>query len=40
MNRDIDFGIARAWEMVTEYDVETKIHVFRQMEDAKNWLKK
>lgn len=39
MKRDIDFGIARAWENITDYDVEIKIHVFRRMEDAIRWLK-
>ena len=39
MNRDIDFGIARAWENITGYDVDIKIHVFRRMEEAVSWLK-
>jgi hypothetical protein len=39
MNRDIDFGIARAWESVTNLDVDIKIHVFRELEEARDWLK-
>jgi hypothetical protein len=39
MKREIDFGIARAWELFTEYDVDIKIHVFRQLEKAISWLK-
>ena len=38
MNRDIDFGIARAWENITEYDVDIKIYVFRELEKATSWL--
>ena len=38
MNRDIDFGIARAWESITNLDVDIKIHVFRKLDDAINWL--
>ena len=38
MNRDIDFGIARAWESITNLDVDIQIHVFRQLEEAINWL--
>ena len=38
MNREIDFGIARAWENVTDYDVDIKIHVFREIEKAISWL--
>lgn len=39
MTREIDFGIARAWEMVTEFDVGISIHVFRQIDKATDWLK-
>jgi|GEM_PF-1074191 len=39
MNRDIDFGIARAWESITNLDVDIEIHVYRKMNDAMNWLK-
>ena len=38
--RDIDFGIARAWELITEHDVEMAIHVFRNMAEAEKWLTK
>lgn len=39
MKRDIDFGIARAWENITEYDVDIKLNVFRELEKAISWLK-
>ncbi len=39
MKRDIDFGIARAWENMTTYDVDIKIYVFHEFERAINWLK-
>lgn len=39
MNREVDYGIARAWEIVTEGDVDAEIHVFRQLDQAVNWLR-
>jgi hypothetical protein len=38
MTRVIDFGIARAWEMVTDPEVGISIYVFRQMDKALDWL--
>ena len=38
MNRDIDFGIARAWELVTATEVDMQIRVFKRIDDAKRWL--
>ena len=38
MNRDIDFGIARAWELVTATEVDMQIRVFKRIDDAKCWL--
>jgi hypothetical protein len=38
MNRDVDFGIARAWELVTESNTDMHIHVFRSLEKAEAWL--
>lgn len=38
MNRDVDFGIARAWELVTERHTNMQIHVFRNLEKAEAWL--
>jgi hypothetical protein len=38
MKREIDFGIARAWENITEYTVEIEINVFRKLEKALSWL--
>ncbi|MBU4262466.1 MAG: hypothetical protein KKC76_11445 [Proteobacteria bacterium] len=39
MNRDIDFGIARSWEIITGDDVDINVFVFRELEKAINWLK-
>ena len=39
MKRDIDFGIARAWEMITATDVDIGIYVFRQIDKATDWIK-
>lgn len=39
MNRDIDYGIARAWELMTADDVEISIFVFRTLKEARQWLK-
>lgn len=38
MHKDIDFGIARAWELVTEAHVDMHIGVFRSLEEACRWL--
>jgi hypothetical protein len=38
MKREIDFGIARAWEIVTDSDVDISINVFRQIDKAIDWL--
>ena len=38
MNRDIDFGIARAWEILTADEVDIQIEVFRSIEKARTWL--
>ena len=38
MNRDIDYGIARAWELMTADDVDISIFVFRSIKDAVRWL--
>ena len=32
-NKDIDLGIARAWELVTEAHEDMRIGVFRSLED-------
>ena len=39
MKREIDFGIARAWEILTDSDVDIRIHVFRRIEEAVDWLR-
>jgi hypothetical protein len=38
MKRDIDFGIARAWEIVTDSHVDISINVFRDIDKAIDWL--
>ena len=38
MNRDVDFGIARAWETLTEGDVDMSIRVFRDLDSPETWL--
>ncbi len=38
MQRDIDFGLARTWEILTADDVDIAIEVFRSMDEASKWL--
>jgi hypothetical protein len=38
MQREIDFGLARAWEILTADDVDIQIEIFRSYEDACHWL--
>ena len=38
MNRDVDFGIARASEMMVSNRTDMEIQVFRSMEEAEKWL--
>ena len=38
MKREIDFGLARAWEILTADDVDIKIEVFRSFSEASQWL--
>ena len=38
MNQDIDFGLARMWQMMTEHHVEFSIDVFTSVEDAHSFL--
>ena len=38
MDRELDYGIARAWELMTADDVDISIFVFRSVEDARKWL--
>ena len=39
MNRDVDFGIARHWEIITGDLVDIQINVFRDIDKATAWLK-
>jgi hypothetical protein len=38
MNRDVDFGITRAWEIITADSVDMRIRVFRSYEEGRNWV--
>ena len=38
MKRDIDFGLARTWEILTAEAVDIAIEVFRSMDEASRWL--
>ena len=38
MKADIDFGIARAWELTTDGHVDMQIGVYRSMDEARMWL--
>ena len=37
-NREIDFGLARMWQMMTEHHVSFEIEVFTSVTDAEQWL--
>jgi hypothetical protein len=39
MKKDIDFGIARAWELTTDAHVDMQIGVYRSMDEARMWLR-
>ena len=39
MKRDVDYGIARAWEIITQDDVDIEVNVFLEYEKALDWLK-
>ena len=38
MKKDIDFGIARAWELTTDAHVDMQIGVYRSIDEARMWL--
>jgi len=38
MSRDVDFGIARAWQTITADNAEMDIFVFRDFDRAVTWL--
>lgn len=40
ISADNDFGLARMWEMSTELFVEFSISVFRELEEAWEWIKR
>ncbi len=39
MKKDIDFGIARAWELTTDAHVDMQIGVYRSIDEARKWLR-
>jgi hypothetical protein len=38
MNRDVDFGIARAWENITMDRTSMRTYVFRGLDEARAWV--
>ncbi len=38
MNKDVDFGITRAWEIITQDRTQMQLHVFRTLDDAQAWI--
>lgn len=36
--KDVDFGLARAWEMITADEVAMAIHIFRDIDKARCWI--
>ena len=38
-DRDLIYGLSRMYEIITEH-IPTKVNIFRDMEEAQNWLKK
>ena len=38
VNQDVDFGLARMWQMMTEHHVEFSIDVFSTIEEAHEFL--
>lgn len=40
MSKELDFGLARMWQMMTEGHVEMEIDIFKSIDDARDWLLK
>ena len=38
MSKELDFGLARMWQMMTEAHVEMEIDVFKSIDEAREWL--
>lgn len=38
MTRDVDFGMARAWEIMTSDRTNMRINILRSMENAQAWI--
>lgn len=39
MNKAVDFGITRAWEIITQDRTNMQIHVFRDLDPARLWIR-
>ena len=39
MKKDIDFGIARAWQLTTDAHVDMQSGVYRSIDEARMWLR-
>ena len=38
VSNELDFGLARMWQMMTEEYVKMEIDVFKSIEEAKEWM--
>jgi hypothetical protein len=38
MNKAVDFGITRSWEIITQDRTNMQIHVFRELDPARLWI--
>ena len=38
MSKELDYGLARMWQMMTEEHVEMEIDVFMSIDEAKDWV--
>ncbi|MCM8526567.1 MAG: hypothetical protein NE327_08635 [Lentisphaeraceae bacterium] len=38
MSKELDFGLARMWQMMTESHVDMEIEIFKDIDEAKEWL--
>ena len=37
-NQQVDFGLARMWQMMTEHHVEFQVEIYNSLTDAVEWL--
>ena len=38
MSKELDFGLARMWQMMTEGHIEMPIEIFRDIDEAREWV--